>query len=394
MRRPTNIPRTLAMAALIALLLLALTATFSVAADFLGGKVRTGDSVTVPAGETVDHDLYVFAGTVTVDGKVNGDLVAAGGTIRISGLVTGDVLVAGGTVQLAGDVTGDARVAAGQLTITGNVAEDVAAGVGTLDVGGDVGGDLLFGAGNATVSGPIAGSIQGSAGAYSRTSTVGGTEQVVLNRAQPAPAPVSYPVIDAIRQFVVVFIFGALGLWLLPRAVAAAEMALRRRALASLGIGVVAIIGYVVTVVILFLAMVLLAILFAILTLGALVAIDLVGGIVAFLVLTLGFGLAASFFADVLVGLTIGRLVLPAIGLRSGSDRWQDLGVLAVGAALVVIVTSLPVVGWFAKLLVVLFGLGAIAIATWLGWRGRSGTPAAQAPPAAPDLPPAAPAAG
>lgn len=394
MRRPTNIPRTLALAALIALLLLALTATFSVAADFLGGKVRTGDSVTVPAGETVDHDLYAFAGTVTVDGKVNGDLVAAGGTIRVSGPVTGDVLVAGGTVQLAGDVTGDARVAAGQLTITGNVAEDVAAAVGTLDVGGDVGGDLLFGAGNATVSGPIAGSIQGSAGAYSRTSTVGGTEQVVLNRAQPAPAPVSYPVIDAIRQFVVVFIFGALGLWLLPRAVAAAETALRRRALASLGFGVVTIIGYVVTVVILFLAMVLLGILFAILTLGALVAIDLVGGIVAFLVLTLGFGLAASFFADVLVGLTIGRLVLPAIGLRSGSDRWQDLGVLAVGAALVVIVTSLPVVGWFAKLLVVLFGLGAITIAAWLGWRGRAATPDAQGPPAAPDLPPPAPAAG
>jgi len=37
----------------------------------------------------------------------------------------------------------------------------------------------------------------------------------------------------------------------------------------------------------------------------------------------------------------------------------------------VVIVTSLPIIGRIAKLLVVLFGLGALLLAAWAGWRGR-----------------------
>src|SRR6266508_2875247 len=47
----------------------------------LGGKVRSGQEVTVPAGETVQGDLIASAGTVRVDGTVDGDLVASGGQV-------------------------------------------------------------------------------------------------------------------------------------------------------------------------------------------------------------------------------------------------------------------------------------------------------------------------
>ena len=74
-------------------------------------KLRTGNTVTVAAGETVSNDLYAFAGTVRVDGTVNGDLVASGGLVDVTGTVTGDVLAAGGSVTISGTVAGDARLA-------------------------------------------------------------------------------------------------------------------------------------------------------------------------------------------------------------------------------------------------------------------------------------------
>ena len=49
---------------------------------------------------------------------------------------------------------------------------------------------------------------------------------------------------------------------------------------------------------------------------------------------------------------------------------------LAVGAAVVVLLSSLPIVGPWIKLVVVVLGLGAILLA----WRGPRGTDAAGAP--------------
>src|SRR5436190_21802901 len=107
-----------------AILLIALTATAALADERLGGKLRFGETVSVPSSETVDHDLYVAAGSATIDGKVNGDLVVTGGTVTVGGTVDGDLLVAGGTVNVGGSTKGDVRVAGGQLTVSGSVGED------------------------------------------------------------------------------------------------------------------------------------------------------------------------------------------------------------------------------------------------------------------------------
>ena len=65
----------LPLAALALIILLALTAGAALGTDRLGGKVRFGDTITVPSSETVDHDLYLFAGQINVNGNVKGDLV-------------------------------------------------------------------------------------------------------------------------------------------------------------------------------------------------------------------------------------------------------------------------------------------------------------------------------
>jgi hypothetical protein len=243
------------------------------------------------------------------------------------------------------------------------------------------------------VAGDVAGSIEGSAGTYSRTGTVGGEEHVVINtfrdeQFQPQ-RDAGEQVVDAIRHFVILLLIGALPLWLMPGWVRSAETALRERPLASVGAGLLTLVGYVVWVVAVVLLVILLAIIFGLAQLGALVAITIFAGILTLMVSTFLFVLGIAYLADIVVGFTIGRLFLSGRTL----SRWQEVGMLAVGLAVVVIVTSLPIIGGIAKLVVIILGLGALAIAAWSGWRGRRTPPPASAQPVPPP-PPTEPAAG
>jgi hypothetical protein len=342
--------------------------------QLLGGKLRTGDNVTVPADESWDGDLYLLGGRVTVAGSVDGDLTVLGGQVDVTGTVTGDVLAAGGNVSIGGVVRGDVRLAGGQINVGGTVAEDVAATGGqvTVPAGGDIGGDLIVAGGEVTMAGSVGGSVEGSAGSYSAGGSVGGTEHVVVAPNQPVRAAAAEPLLDGLRHFVVVFLFGALLLWLLPRGMAAAGRVLRERPWRALGGGALACVGYIAFLIAAIIAMVLVAILFGLLQVGSLVAIDLIGGLLAIGVVTFLSVLAVAFGADALVGLTVARWAASrtATGMNAES-RWQELGLLGAGAAGVVIVTSIPIVGGWLKLAVVLFGLGAFAVAWWHGWRSR-----------------------
>ena len=396
----------LPLAALALIILLALTAGAALGTDRLGGKVRFGDTITVPSSETVDHDLYVFAGQINVNGNVKGDLVALGGQVAINGSVSGDVIVAGGNVNINGPVGGNIRGSGGQFTVSGTVGKDVAVASGNLSVTGKVGGDLLFASGQADVPGSVTGSIEGGAGRYTREGTVGGTEEVSIGQgfqAPAAPAPAGNAVLDVIRQFVVVFLLGALALWLFPRAVHAAEETLRVRTLQSFVSGLLTCIGYVVTVIVVFIILIVLAIVFGLLTLGALAAIESIAGVLFLIVLTFAFIVAVAFLADALVGLALGRWIAGTFNMRMSQDRWSELGLLALGAAVVAILAAIPVVGWIVKLAVVLGGLGALVLAAWTMWQSRrrpaapeawqtaSAAPPTMEPPAAPPPPPAAP---
>ena len=369
--------------AVAALLLVILVMGASVALGdglLLDGKLRTGDTVTVPASETWDGGLYVLAGRATVAGTVDGDLTILGGQVDVTGHVTGDVLAAGGNVSISGKVDGDVRVAGGQINVGGAIKGDlaVAGGQVTIPGGGAVGGDLLVSAGQVTVAGSVAGSIEGSAGAYNRSGSLGGREHVVIPQSQAPTAVADQTVPDALRQFVVVLLIGALLLWWLPRGMAAADQVMRTRPWLALGGGFLAFIGYIVFLVVALIAIVLLALLFGVLRIGSLVAIDVVGGVLGITVVSFLFVLACVFVADALVGLTVAHLAM-RMDLR---NRWQELGLLAAGAAGVVIVTNLPVVGGWIKFAVILFGLGALTIAWWEAWRaGRKAKALAVAAP-------------
>lgn len=367
------------LAALVAVLLLATAVTVALGAEvsLLGGKLRTGDTVIVPSGETFDGNLYLFAGTAQVDGTVDGDLTAFAGQVTVNGDVTGDLLVAGGTVTVNGDVTGDVRTAGGQVSLNGVIGEDllVSGGQVTLAGGGAVAGDAIASGGTLSIAGTIEGSLEGSAGTYSRTGDIGGSERVrVSTDADPerddadAPAvPGGDRLADGLRHFVVLLILGGLLLWIMPRVIRGPTETLRTRPLLSLGGGFLAWIGFVVLVIATVIVAILLAIVFGLVQLGALAAIEIVAAMLALFSASFLFWLAVAFLADLVVGFTLARLVAPE---APGANPWRDLGLLAGGVAVVVIVTSLPVIGGIAKLLVVLFGLGALAVAAWHRWRG------------------------
>jgi cytoskeletal protein CcmA (bactofilin family) len=343
-------------------------------------KLRTGDTVTVDAGEVVAHDLYVFGGDVIVDGTVEGDLVVASGMVTINGWVQGDLVAGTGELFVHGKVDGDARVGAGRITVTGSVGEDLLAGAGQIDVagGGFVGEDLIFGAGDVSVSGSIAGSVYGSATTYSsRAGSVVGSENVTLDTGFEPPEPaLSEPARiagDALRQLLTVVLFGAVALWLVPGALHASESALRRRPLASVGMGIGILVGYIIQFIAVILLMILVAVALGSITLDGLAGIAIWAGIVDLMISTLALVVAASFVVDAVVGLALAQLV--ARGWAQ--SRWQELFLLVVGALIVVALTSLPEIGGIVKLCVIVLGLGAMTVAAAEAWQRRH-------PPAAP----------
>jgi hypothetical protein len=132
-------------------------------------EVRTGESIDVPAGQTVDGNFHAVGGTVTIGGDVVGDVVVAGGTVIISGHVRGDVLAAGSTVVVTGAVDGDVRAIGGDVSVSTTTTGDVMVAGGTVNVAGRVGGDALVAGSDATVRAPVGHSLY-VAGAVTRLS--------------------------------------------------------------------------------------------------------------------------------------------------------------------------------------------------------------------------------
>ena len=375
MPRPSRHVAIAAIVAVVALIVLA-----GVALAQSNDKLRSGQTVTIPAGQTVASDLYVFAGTIRVEGTIDGDLVALGGTVDIPGTVTGDILAAAGNVSVTGTVGGDARVTGGTVSVSGAVKEDLAAAGGqvTVEPSGTIGEDMLASVGRLTVDGTVTGDLTASAATYDKTGTVGGTEDVVINAgrfpwgtpaAAPAPAPTppdaaataTRIAIDGIQHFLIVLLVGGLLIWLAPRAYAATKEAVQRRPLPAAGWGLLGLLGYLVALLVILLGMIVLAIIFGIVGFDSLVGLDVLAGIVAILGTTLGFVVICAYAADAIVGAAAAGLVMRG----PSTTRTREFGLMAVGAAVVVVLSLIPVIGPWVKFVVIVLGLGAVLLAWW-----------------------------
>lgn len=335
--RPRPLSRSLALLA--ALLVVLATVPGPVAAE-----PRTGGSVVVAEGETVDG-LEVLAGSVVVRGTVEGDLSAVAGEVTIAetGRVTGNVAGAAGSLQVAGTVDGDVSGGAGDVTIaeTGSVGGNLDAGAGTVRIDGTVAGDVTVGAdrivlgqdasigGDLTYDGQLSGPRSAVAGTVERDTSLGGP--VVFE-------PVSFGLADwvlGIYGFLVNLTLGAVLLLVFPRfSRRVADTAVEGPARAG-AVGLLLLLGV---------PLVLLAI--AITIIG--IPLTIVGAML--------FGLFA-WVAAVYGRFAVGTWLTAYTTVES---RWVSL---LVGFLVVGIAVRIPFVGWIPEFLVGILGLGALALA-------------------------------
>jgi cytoskeletal protein CcmA (bactofilin family) len=383
--------------------LLALAPAAAQAAD-----LRQGNDVTIPAGVTVDDDLYAAGGTVHVNGTIAGSLIAAGGTIDVSGTVQHDVMVTGGTVTISGPVMGTIRVASGNLRLSGSVGQDVVAAAGTIDVGPGttIGRDLVLTGANATVAGQVGrdltaaasmldlgGSVVGNVKAdvtnlhLENGASIGGnldygsdnaaridsgatvTGTVTHSPAQFTHQPTAAQraldtFVDWIRLVVGLFVLGLLVLLPFGAFGRRAAGAIGADPLPSLGLGLAVLIGVPIAALVVF-------------VLGLLVG---------------GWPLAPAALALLAIGAAVGY-VLAAVFVGRAAFRLlrteaHPLLELLVGLVVLTAVGLIPILGGLVDAAAVVMGLGALALTLFRSWRGpATPIPAGRPDPVAPGTP-------
>src|SRR5574341_118411 len=161
--------------------------------------------VTVPSGEVINKDYFVFGEKVEISGTVNGDVYAAGGQILIDGTINGDLLAAGGKISISGNISQDVRIVGGQITISGKIGRSVTVSGGNIEltdsalvVGGVVAGggsillaspigrEVMIAAGNLTVSNKVDGNLEAFIGSIRLTSKAVINQDLTYWSASPA----------------------------------------------------------------------------------------------------------------------------------------------------------------------------------------------------------------
>jgi len=140
---------------------LVVLASMVLVAPVLAADIRAEDVIVID--EDVNDDLYLFAGSITVNSTVHGDLIAAGGDITLNGTVDGDLWAAGGKVHINGTVTDDVRIAGSDLKLgpDADVGDDLfAAGFGLgSDPGSAIASDVYVAGYQALLGGEITGDV-------------------------------------------------------------------------------------------------------------------------------------------------------------------------------------------------------------------------------------------
>jgi hypothetical protein len=309
-------------------------------------------------------DAVLAGGRISTSGTVHGDEVAAGGQVDLGANVDGGVYAAGGRVHLDGKVARNARIAGGQVEL-GREAEvqgGLTIGGGEVDVNGRVGRYLQVGAGNARIDGHVGGDVQVASGELS----VGPAAIIdgALTYYGPQPATVAagaqikggmhyverkywrhggHRGFGAGAWFWLIgwIIVGSVLLALWPGFSRAVTDVVRRRR------GMTLLIGFAILV------CTPVAIVLSMITIIG-IPLALVGICLYLLLLALGYLASAA---------ALGEWLLPQF--RSGDIRTQHRILMFFGVMLVLFVlTRIPVLGGAVRLLVILAGVGGLAMAS------------------------------
>jgi hypothetical protein len=324
---------------------------------------KNGESVAVTA--PVTGDAFVAGSTTTVNAPVSGELFAAGKTVSVTepsgrsifaaGMNVNinrgaayNAFLAGNSVVLSGTFGNDVYVAGSSVTITEGtvITGSLHVAAATLTLAGSVGGDAFLAVDSLTSSAAVAGSVKGWGNNFTFTGgSIGGDftyqsrkEAAGLDRVSitgqtqrtdpPARATGPMPWREmwfgiVLWKYIGMWVLGAALLLLMRRRVARATQILRNNWTTAFTRGLVA---------------------FILVPVAAIVALALVVGWQVAMVLFLLYVLLLS-LANVLGTIFVGSLILERLNQRP-SQWWS----LLVGVITLVILVSLPYLGWIAGL--------------------------------------------
>jgi cytoskeletal protein CcmA (bactofilin family) len=126
----------------------------------------TTDRYIVRDGEVIAEDQYVSSTAANVEGTIDGDLTIFSGSLTITGEVTGSVIVFSvGSVTVAEGavIGGSLQGTAGSLRVSGTVGSDVFVGAASIviDPTGEIGRDVMGFGGALTIRGDVARDVRG-----------------------------------------------------------------------------------------------------------------------------------------------------------------------------------------------------------------------------------------
>jgi hypothetical protein len=139
-------------------------------------EVRRGQSISVPAGETVHNDLIAAGASVRIEGTVEGDVIAFTRDLTVTGHVTGDVIAFTQESLIDGTVDGNVRVFSRGVILQGNVAKNVSAFGSSVDLisKANVGGGMIVLAAETDLDGKIQRDLLGLVGRTDLDGLIGG----------------------------------------------------------------------------------------------------------------------------------------------------------------------------------------------------------------------------
>lgn len=340
-------------------------------------NMRKGETVEIPAGETVKGDVFIFTHRARIDGTVEGDVFVFTQDATIGGHIKGDVIAFAQSLRVNGEVDGNIRAFINNVTVTGNVTRNVlafaelvnvdpsgkvggslTAFVQSLNVEGQVGRNILTFVDHGTISGTVDGRIdaKGDSLRINGSAKVGGPIRFEGKNPPEVAAdaklasPVDYHKLEHkpkyeeggyyIWQVIWAAAFVLFGLVLFQVMPGFSKEAVDHveHYGASFGLGVLVFFGVPIASLI-----------------ACATVVGLFIGISTFFL-----WYATLYYAQVVVGALVGQWLMGRT-----RETWPLIGRMAVGIIIVRLCTTVPHVGGWVKFGVVLWGTGAISLALY-----------------------------
>ena len=338
--------------------------------------------------EDIDGDLIMAGGRLSVDGSIAQDLMAAGGIIIIDGDIGDDMRISGGTIDISGNVEDDLMAVGGQISISeaSVIGGELAVSGGTLDIACTTGGDANLTGGTITISGKIGGDVRidgveslkitgtaeitgdliyssGTTAAISDEAVIGGEvketiieviEEAKIVRSSPWAVFAATYFGGKLIAFLGLFVLGSVLILVMPGLFKRFNDRIKKTPGMSVGSGAIVLFGVPIGSIIVFIISIILF-------------ITIIGsglGIVALAsnsILLIVYGIfiyASALFLSYLIGM----LIFSKASLNMERYGWKVL-IFFIGLLIIMVLYSIPFIGWVIRFAGVLFGLGGLTLA-------------------------------